>query len=166
MTPKNKSQEPESDREIVITRVVDAQRELVWRAMTDPTHVVHWWGPRGFTTTIQEMDVRPGGSWRHVMHGPDGTDYPNASIFTEVVAPERIAFSQGGGKKGGPSIVFEATWTFGAVEAGKTRITIRMVFPTAADRDKVVNEYGAIEGGRQTLERLSEHLPGMRAGLR
>ena len=56
-------------REIVITRMFDAPRELVWQAMTDPKHVVHWWGPRGFTTTIQQMDVRPGGIWQHVMRG-------------------------------------------------------------------------------------------------
>jgi uncharacterized protein YndB with AHSA1/START domain len=146
------------EREIVIARVIDAPRDLVWRAMTDPRQVVHWWGPHGFTTTIEKMDVRPGGVWKHVMHGPDGTDYPNKSVFTEVVKPERIAYSHGGGKKGGPAAQFEATWTFDALDAGRTRVTIRMVFPTAAARDKVVKEYGAIEGGKQTLERLAELL--------
>jgi uncharacterized protein YndB with AHSA1/START domain/DNA-binding transcriptional ArsR family regulator len=158
---KNKNQEPESDREIVISRIVDAPRELVWRAMTDPKHVVNWWGPRGFTTTIQEMDVRLGGTWKHVMHGPDGIDYPNRSTFTEVVMPERIVFSHGGSKKGGATAIFVATWTFETVEVGKARVTIRMVFPSASERDRVANAYGAIEGGRQTLERLSEHLPTM-----
>ena len=62
--------EKTDDREIVITRVVEAPRELVWEAMTDPRQVVHWWGPQGFTTTIERMEVRPGGVWRHVMHGP------------------------------------------------------------------------------------------------
>jgi len=76
-----------SDREIVTTRVVDAPRELVFRAWTEPEHVGQWWGPNGFTSTIQEMDVRPGGVWRLVMHGPDGTDYPNESIYLEVVRP-------------------------------------------------------------------------------
>src|SRR5271156_6753607 len=94
--------EDTGDREIVITRIVDAPRELVWEAWTDPKHVAQWWGPRGFSTTIEEMDVRPGGVWRHTMHGPDGTNYPNKSVFTEVVKHERIAFSHGGGKKGGP----------------------------------------------------------------
>lgn len=150
-----------ADREIVISRVLNAPRELVWQAMTDPKHVVYWWGPRGFTTTIEEMDVRPGGIWKLVMHGPDGTDYPNKSIFKEVTKPERIVFSHGGGKKGGPGAIFEATWTFDALDDGKTKVTIRMVFPSPADRDKVVKEYGAIEGGKQTLERLAEHLPKM-----
>ena len=147
-------------RAIVITRVFDAPRELVWEAWTDPRHVVHWWGPNGFTTTIEKMDVRPGGVWKQVMHGPDGTDYPNKSVFTKVVKPERIVYSHGGGKKGGPAAQFEATWTFEAL-CDKTKVTIHMLFPTASDRDKVVKEYGAIEGGKQTLERLGEYLTKM-----
>jgi uncharacterized protein YndB with AHSA1/START domain len=147
-----------SDREIVITRFFDAPRELVWEAWTNPTHVVRWWGPRGFTTTIETMDVRPGGQWIHVMHGPDGTRYPNHSVFTEVVKPERIAFQHGGGRAGEPTVDFESTWTFEFAEAGKTRVTIRMVFPTAAARERVVKEFGAIKGGQETLERLAEHL--------
>ncbi len=158
----NKPIEDTSDREIIISRVFDAPRELVWEAWTDPKHVVHWWGPNGFTTTVQEMDVRPGGVWKHVMHGPDGTDYPNKSVFVEVVKPERIVYSHGGGKKGGPGAQFQATWTF--VEQGdKTQVTGRMVFKSAADRDQVVKEYGAIEGGKQTLQRLAEYLPKMEA---
>ena len=80
-----------ADREIVITRVFDAPRELVWEAWTNPEHVVQWWGPRGFTTTIHEMDVRPGGVWHQTMHGPDGADYPNKSIFVEVVKPKGLS---------------------------------------------------------------------------
>src|SRR5712692_4415203 len=147
-----------SDREIVLTRVFDAPRELVWDAWTDPQQVVEWWGPRGFTTTIHEMDVRPGGIWRHTMHGPDGTDYPNKSKFIEVVKPERIVYSHGGGKKGDPGAQFQATWTFEA-QGDKTKLTLRMVFPSAADRDRMVKVYGAIEGANQTLGRLERHLP-------
>jgi uncharacterized protein YndB with AHSA1/START domain len=148
----------EGEREIVISRVFDAPRELVWDAMTNPLHVVNWWGPRGFTTTIEEMDVRPGGVWKHVMHGPDGTDFPNHSVFTEVAKPERISYSNGGGREGDRRVGFEATWTFETEEAGKTKTTIRMVFPSAAERERVVRDYGAIEGGKQTLERLAERL--------
>ncbi len=150
-----------ADREIVIARVFDAPRELVWRAWTDPQHVVNWWGPTGFTTTIEKMDVRPGGVWKHVMHAPDGTDYPNSSVFREVVKPERIVFSHGGGKEGGPGVHFTATWTFEALAGNQTRVTIRMVFDSAADRDVVVREYGAIEGGKQTLGRLADYLTRM-----
>jgi uncharacterized protein YndB with AHSA1/START domain len=155
---KNSSPEDEAVRQIVIIRVFDAPRELVWQAMTDPKHVVNWWGPRGFTTTVETMDVRPGGVWKHTMHGPDGTNYPNKSVFQEVVKPERIVYSHGGGREGGPGATFVATWTFEVVEDGKTRVTIRMVFPSAEARDFVVKEYGAIEGGKQTLERLGEFL--------
>jgi uncharacterized protein YndB with AHSA1/START domain len=146
------------DREIVLSRVVDAPRSLVWSAWTDPRQVVHWWGPRGFTTTIETMDVAPGGTWKQVMHGPDGTDYPNKSVFTEVNKLERIAYTHGGGRKGARGVSFEASWTFEAVSRQRTKVTLRMVFPTAESRDRVVKEYGAIEGGTQTLERLAEHL--------
>jgi uncharacterized protein YndB with AHSA1/START domain len=147
-----------SDREIVVTRDFDAPRELVWWAWTDPEKIVRWWGPVGFTTTIEVMDVRPGGHWNHVMHGPDGTDYPNRIVFKEVVELEKIVFSNSGGREGTEKVRFVSTWTFETVQAGRTRVTIRMVFPTAAERDLVVREYGAIEGGRQTLERLAGQL--------
>jgi uncharacterized protein YndB with AHSA1/START domain len=150
-----------ADREIVVTRVFEAPRELVWEAWTEAKHLVQWWGPRGFTTTVEVMDVRPGGVWKHVMHGPDGADYPNESVFTEVVKPERISFCHGGRKEGGPSVLFESTWSFDALEKGKTRVSIRMVFSSAAERDRVAKEFGAVEGGKQTLERLGEHLPAM-----
>jgi uncharacterized protein YndB with AHSA1/START domain len=148
------------DREIVITRLFDAPRELVWKAWTDPAHIVNWWGPKGFTTTIHERDVRPGGAWRHTMHGPDGTDYPNESIFLEVAKPERIIFSHGSGKNGDPGAQFKATWTFEA-QGDKTMLTMRMVFPSAAARDNAVNVYHAIEGANQTLDRLAELLGGL-----
>jgi uncharacterized protein YndB with AHSA1/START domain len=150
-----------ADREMVITRVFDAPRELVWQAMTDPRHVVQWWGPLGFTTTIQEMDVRVGGVWTHIMHGPDGTDYPNHSVFEEVTYPERIVYAHGGGKAGGTRADLIATWTFEYIDEKTTRLTMRGLFPTADARNKVIEEFGALEGGRQTLERLSQHLPGM-----
>jgi uncharacterized protein YndB with AHSA1/START domain len=147
-----------SDREIVISREFDAPREMVWDAMTDPAKVVKWWGPRGFTTTIETMNVRPGGIWKHVMRGADGTEYPNESIFTEVVKPERIVYTHGGRKKGGPEVQFVATWTFDVVTENRTRLTLRQVYPSAEMRETVVRVYGAIEGGKQCLARLAEEL--------
>jgi uncharacterized protein YndB with AHSA1/START domain len=79
-----------SDREIGSTRIFDARRELVWKAWTDPDHLGQWWGPNGFTTTTNKFELRPGGEWLFVMHGPDGTDYRNEITFTAVVEPERI----------------------------------------------------------------------------
>ena len=123
-----------ADREIVMTRLIDAPRELVFRAFTDLKQVGKWWGPRGFTTTTHEMSVKPGGTWRFIMHGPDGTDWANEILYREVVKPE---------------------------EAGKTRLTMRSLFETAAARDFVIREVKAIEGGNQTLDRLEAHLAGM-----
>ncbi len=161
MTTPNTS--PTSDREIVHTRVVDAPRELVWQAWTEPQHVAKWWGPRGFSTTIKKMDFRVGGVWEHVMRGPDGVNYPNKSTFKEIVTHERIVYSHGGGREEGPGATFIATWTFETVAPGRTRLTGRLVFPSAEARDFVAREFGAVEGGRQTLERLTEYLPGMTA---
>jgi uncharacterized protein YndB with AHSA1/START domain len=146
-----------SDREIIISRVFDASRELVWEAWTNPKHIAQWWGPIGFTTTIAEMDVRVGGVFNQVMHGPDGTDYPNKSVFTEVVKPERIVFSHTGSRKGAKGVYKVMIWTFEA-EGKKTKVTIRQIYQTAADRDLIVKEYNAIEGGKQTLGRLAEYL--------
>jgi uncharacterized protein YndB with AHSA1/START domain len=93
------------------------------------------------------------------MRGPDGVNYPNHSVFVEIVTPERIVFRHDGKRAGGPGVSFVSTWAFDLVEDNKTRVTIRMVFPSAAERDRVVKEFGAIEGGKQTLERLGEYLP-------
>lgn len=146
-----------ADCEILIERVFDAPRDLVWEAWTNPEHVAQWWGPNGFTTTITKMDFRVGGVWKLTMHGPDGTDYPNSSVFREIVKPERIVFAHGGGRKGGPSAKFLSTWTFEAL-GNRTRVTMRLLFDTPAERDLVVREFGAIEGGKQTFSRLAEYL--------
>jgi uncharacterized protein YndB with AHSA1/START domain len=150
-----------ADREIVLSRVFDAPRDLVFRAWTEPQHVPHWWGPKGFTTTTHHMDVRPGGEWRFVMHGPDGRDYPNRITYVEVAPPGRLVYRHGGGDDVEP-VKFETTVTFEDV-GGKTKLTLRMVFPSAAARDEVVKQYGAVEGGKQTLERLGEFLPTLAA---
>jgi uncharacterized protein YndB with AHSA1/START domain len=145
------------ERAITVSRVFNAPREVVWNAWTDAKQLVQWWGPRGFTTTIETMDLRPGGAWELTMHGPDGVDYPNHCVFAEVKKPERIVYTLQGGRKGEAGVNFEATWTF--EELGKqTRLTMVSVFPTIEECDIVVNSYGAIEGGKDTLERLAEHL--------
>jgi uncharacterized protein YndB with AHSA1/START domain len=147
-----------ADRELVVSRVFDAPRELVWEAMANPAHVVNWWGPVGFTTTTEKMDLRPGGEWKHVMHGPDGANYPNHSTFLEVVKPERIVYEHGGKREGGPSVHFLMTWTFEALGENQTRLTLRQVYENKEARDLIVKEYGAGEGAKQTLARLAEFL--------
>jgi uncharacterized protein YndB with AHSA1/START domain len=146
----------ESDREIVTSRVLDAPREVVFEAWSSPLHLARWWGPNGFKTTTHAFAFRPGGTWRHTMHGPDGTDFPNRIVYDEIVAPKRIAYSHHGGIDGVPA-QFQSTVTFDD-EKGKTRITMRAVFSTAAERDAVVKKYGAVEGAKQTLGRLADHV--------
>ena len=141
----------EESRSISGTRVFDAPRELVFDVWTDPNHIANWWGPRGFTTTTHVMDVRPGGEWRFIMHGPDGTDYDNEIVYLEVVRPERLVYTHG------PAPIFDVTVTF-TEEGGKTRVTMRSIFASAAVRDQVAEEFGAIEGMNETLDRLVEYV--------
>ncbi|MDY3552550.1 SRPBCC family protein [Gemmata sp. JC717] len=141
-----------ADREIVTVRDIAAPRELVFRAWTDPAHVSNWWGPNGFTTTTEVMDVRPGGTWRFVMHGPDGTDYPNVITYLAVERPAKLVYQHEG--EAAEHVEFHTTVTFDDA-GGKTRVTLRAVFPTAAARDRAAREYGAVEGGRQTLDRFA-----------
>jgi uncharacterized protein YndB with AHSA1/START domain len=151
--------EGESDREIVIARLIDAPIARVWRAWTDPAEVVRWWGPHGFTTDADHREFKPGGVWRHTMIGPDGTRYPNTARFEEIVEHERIVYTNGGGKEGGPGLHMRSTVTF-TDRDGRTELTLRLVFDTAAMREHAVEEYGAIEGGKQTLARLAAHVGG------
>lgn len=140
-------------REILVTRVFDAPRELVYASFLDPQHISSWWGPDGFRTTTHEMDVRPGGLWRYTMHGPDGTDYVNLIKYREVVRNERIVYDHGGAPDHAD---FLATITF-TDEGGKTRVTLQSLFTTSARRQAAV-EFGAVQGGEQTLARLGDRL--------
>ena len=146
---------PSKGPDLTFTRILNAPRELVFKAWTDPKQMAQWWGPRVFTNPVCEMDVRPGGVWRFVMHSPDGTDYDNKVVFVEVARPERLVYDHGPGDES-DSPQFRVTVTF-EQEGGKTRLTLRLVFASAAERDRAV-EFGALEGGNQTLERLAEHL--------
>lgn len=142
--------EPSSDREIVSTRLLDAPLDLVWAAHTDPQRVAHWWGPNGFTNTIHEMDARPGGKWRLTMRSPDGAEFHNESEFLEVVQPERIVFQHIE-----PVHSFRMTMLF-AGQDGKTEITWRMLFASAAECDRV--KRFIIVANEQNFDRLAAHL--------
>lgn len=147
-----------ADREIVLTRELDAPRELVWRAYTEPAHLPNWFGPNGFTNTVHEIDVRVGGRWRFIMHGPDGTDYTNRIVYQEVVQPERLVFLHGEDVDDDPG-AFHVTVTLDDL-GGRTRVTQRMLFTTAAQK-KGVEQFGAVELGYQTLAKLAEYLQTM-----
>jgi uncharacterized protein YndB with AHSA1/START domain len=144
-----------ADREIVISRVIDAPRELVFEAFTEVRHLSRWWGPTGFTTTTESFAFRVGGEWDFVMHGPDGTDYAEWITWTEIAPPERIAMLHGE-SRGDPN-AFESVLTF-APEGTATRIEMRTVFPTRELRDDAVEKFHAIEGGRQTLDNLAAYV--------
>jgi uncharacterized protein YndB with AHSA1/START domain len=152
MMRTNEAMEPEEERQIVTSRVIAGPRHLVFLAWTEARHLARWFGPHGFTLTTRTFEFRPGGVWEFVMHGPDGTDYPNRVEWREIVAPERIAYRQGG-HEGDPD-AFETTVTF-AERTGGTEITLRTLLNTRAQRDHLAEHYHAIEGGRETLERLS-----------
>ena len=144
-----------ADREIVISRVIGAPRELVFGAFTEVGHLSRWWGPDGFSTTTRAFEFRAGGEWDFVMHGPDGTDYPEWISFTEIAPPERIALRHGE-SRGDPN-AFASVVTF-APDGAATRIEMRTVFPTKELRDEAVEKYHAIEGGQQTLSNLAAYV--------
>jgi uncharacterized protein YndB with AHSA1/START domain len=144
-------------RAIVATRVIDAPRALVWMAWTKPEHLSQWWGPNDFTTTTSAFDFRPGGVWRFVMHGPDGRDYENRITFDEIVPPERIRYRHGGDGDVEP-VQFHTTVTFADVDHKTTRLTLHAVFPSAAERARVIKNYRADEGAAQTLSRLADYV--------
>ena len=144
------------DREIVISRVIGAPRELVFEAFTEVRHLSRWWGPEGFTTTTRAFEFRVGGEWEFVMHGPDGTDYQEWISWIEIAPPERIAL-QHGQFRGDPD-AFESLITFAPDGGGETRIEMRTVFSTKELRDEAVERYHAIEGGRQTLSNLAAYV--------
>src|SRR6516165_11743980 len=143
-------------RSIIGMREFDAPRDLVFAAWTDPEHLAQWWGPNGFTTTTHSFDFHPGGIWRFVMRGPDGRDYQNRITFDEVVPPECIVYRHGGGEDVEP-VQFRQTVLFEDL-GGRTRMTWRGDFPSAAERHRVISEYGAAQGLVQTMARLSEYV--------
>jgi uncharacterized protein YndB with AHSA1/START domain len=142
-------------RSLITARVFAAPRELVWAAWTAPEHLARWWGPNGFSTTTRAFDFRPGGVWRFVMHGADGRDYQNRITFDEIVKPERIRYRHGDDVE---PVRFCTTVTFEDLGGSHTRLTLHAVFPTAADRDRVVRDYGADKGAAETLGRLDDYL--------
>ena len=140
---------------LIGTRVLDAPRDLVFSVWSDPKHLAQWWGPDGFTTTTHAFDFRVGGVWRFVMHGPDGRDYQNRVTYDEIVPPERIVYHHSG--EDVEPVQFKTTVTFEDLGL-KTKITMHGRFPSAAERDRVIKDYGADKGLEQTMARLAEYV--------
>ena len=143
-------------RSIVTTRLIDAPRELVFDAFTNPDHLARWWGPNGFTTTTHAFEMRPGGEWRFTMHGPDGRDYQNRIVYTEVKKPERLMYKHAGEEET-EKIKFSTIVTFDD-KGGKTLLTMRLSFETAPELTYVLENHGAERGGKQTTTRLDAYL--------
>ncbi|MFE4469375.1 SRPBCC family protein [Leifsonia sp. NPDC056824] len=144
-----------ADREIVVTRVIDAPPELVFEAFTSVTHLSRWWGPEGFSTTTRSFDFRVGGEWVFTMRGPDGAVHPEWITWTAIVPPERIEMLHGE-RRDDPD-TFESALTF-TPEGAATRIELRTAFPTTELRDQALERSHAAEGGRQTLAKLAGYV--------
>ena len=148
MSAKNKP------NEIHISRIYDAPVEIVWEAWTDVKQVGKWWGPRGFSITTHSMEVKIGGLWDFVMHGPDGVDYPNKIKFLEIDKYSRMIYDHAGNDEKAP--LFRVTVNFQETE-GKTKLEMTMALPTAeaaAETRKIIKK----AGGESTWDRLAEYL--------
>jgi uncharacterized protein YndB with AHSA1/START domain len=145
-------------RQLVMTRVFDAPRALVWKAWTDSVHLARWWGPRMFTNPVCEVDPRPGGAIRIHMQGPDGSVYPMSGTFVEVVEPERLIYTAGAlhDESGTPGLETHNTVTFDEHD-GKTTLTQRIVV-TRATAEAADALAGMEIGWSQSLDRLAELL--------
>lgn len=137
-------------RQLSISRTLKAPIALVWEVWTNPEHIAQWWGPDGFTNTIQQMDLREGGEWKLTMHGPDGTNYPNRSIFKEIVPHEKIVFEHFN-----PhfitTIVFEPS-------GEETLMSWTAVFDTEEMLQTVIKAHKADEGMKQNITKLENYI--------
>ena len=145
-----------SDREIEMTRLFDAPRQLVFDAFTNPAHVPHWFGPRGWSVPVCEIDLRPGGSWRYVLSGPDGEEMGMSGVYREITPPERIVTTESFDDYPGES---EVTAVF-VEDGGKTTLTVTVLYPSKEVRDAVIKT-GMEHGAAETYDRLAELLPSL-----
>ena len=143
------------DREMSISKTFNAPVEFLWEVWTKPEHIANWWGPNGFTNTIHEMDLKEGGEWRLTMHGPDGTNYPNRSIFKEIIPFKKIVFEHFN-PHFNTSVLFDP-------KDGETAITWTMQFDTAEMLDIVIKAHKADEGLKQNMEKLGHYIDQQKA---
>jgi len=143
------------DRELIITRTLNAPIDLVWEVWTKPEHIAQWWGPNGFTNTITTMDMKPGGEWTLVMHGPDGTDYKNRSIFKEIILHKKIVYEHDSSPKFTATIQFEE-------DGDQTHLRWHMLFESREQFIQVVKTFKADEGLKQNIEKLNVYLTNLK----
>jgi len=151
-----------ADREIVLTRVFNAPRELVWKVWTDPKHIAQWWGPRGFTTTVKELDLRPGGKSHYVMQGADGSEYPVGGVFREVVPFERIVSTDEfleGFEVPGVDLPQGTIATVVFTDDGPNRTKLTLTLTHATPEEKATHEsMGVVGGWQSSFDCMEEHL--------
>jgi uncharacterized protein YndB with AHSA1/START domain len=148
---------PAREREVTITRVFDAPREVVFKAWIDPKHLAKWFGPKGFTNPVCEADARVGGAWHIVMRGPDGAEYPCGGVYREVVVPERLVFTNIATDNEGNPILDGLTTVIFEEHGGKTKLTLQT--RATAVVDYAVEHLKGMEAGwTQSLECLAEEL--------
>jgi len=136
------------------TRVVHFYRELVFTAWTDPNHLINWWGPNGFTNTFYEFDLRPGGRWRYMMHGPDKGNYPNECEFITIEKPGLITW------KRISKPIFQVVASFEEISPQSTKIVFRMVFGTAEECNKIKKH--VVDKNEENFDRLERELEKMK----
>jgi uncharacterized protein YndB with AHSA1/START domain len=141
-----------TEKEIVTTRILDNPRELVFKAWTSPEHLINWWGPKGFKNTFHEFNLIPEGDWKFTMHGPNGDDFFNHSVFEEIVINERVVFRHL------TTHFFRVVTTFEDTN-GKTKLTFKMQFESKEECEKV--KLYAVEANEQNIDRLEEELANM-----
>ncbi len=146
--------------ELYITRLYDAPLSMVWDAWTDPEQVKLWWGPRGFTLTTHSKDLRPGGHWRYTMHGPDGTNYPNHTVYHEVEEGKKLVYDHGGSDDRPP--LFRVTALF-SEENGKTKLEMTMALSTP-EAAKEIKAFIKKANGESTWDRLAEYVEKGKSG--
>lgn len=164
MAAKSSSGAPMTERTVVITRVFDAPRELVFEAWTDPVHLAAWFGPKGYTNPVCEVDLRIGGKLRIVMRAPDGAQHPMIGIFREIVRPERLVFTNIATDIAG-KILLEGltTVTFAEHGGGQTKLTMESHAAARVDYASPMLE-GMEVGWTQTIDRLGEYVATLRPG--
>jgi uncharacterized protein YndB with AHSA1/START domain len=157
-TNKTKQAIKPSDKELVITRIFDAPRQVIWNAWTEEHELEQWFAPKEFTTRVEKQDLRPGGKWRYVMVGPDGKEYPSKGVFREIDPPERIVTTDEFDEPWPGEIIEGIVVTTTFDEMGpRTKVKINIVHKSAEDRRKH-EEMGVIGGWNSTLDCLDEYL--------
>ncbi len=147
-------QSSQPDRMIVTERVFDVPREMVFRAWTDPAHLKNWWGPNGFTNSFSEFDLKPGGWWKFIMHGPDQRNYKNESVFIDVQEPSLLAFTHISPPR------FHVLATFDELGISSTRVVFRMIFDTTEEAEKLRSFVQ--EKNEENMDRLGSELKKMK----